>query len=218
MLLAAVAFAVCVLSAAALSAATAYTSRLRPAPLLAATVLVAAGYATLLAARPDGWLLANVTVFAVAVFLGSTLGWLVRSRVALVSFCLAAAVADVLSFYGGPTARLTEAFRSDSNDLLRYLCLSLPIQDSLRPIVGIGDLIILGTIYFAFHSLGHRGAAAFAAPASGLLLALVVGLAVGTVFAVPFIAATTLGYVWATGRRTERSDDRHEVPRDHPEL
>lgn len=206
MLLAAVAFAVCLLSAAALFAATAYTSRLRRAPLLTATALVTAGYAALLAARPGGWLLPDAAVFAVAVFLGSSLGWLVRSPAALASFCIAAAVADVLSFYGGPTASLIEAFQSDSNDLLRYLCLSLPVDDRLRSIVGIGDLIILGTIYFAFHRLGHRGAAAFAAPVTGLLLALVVGLVVGTVFAMPLIAATTLGYVWAAERRAESSD------------
>ncbi len=206
-MLTALAFAVCLLAAAALFAVTAQTSRLRPAPLLAATALVLTGYAAVLVTRPDGWLRADVVVLVVAVALGSSLGLLIDSRVALASFCLAASVADVVSFYTGPTAELLERYRSGANDLLLYLCLSLPIQDTLRPIIGIGDLFILAAIYFVFHRLGHRGVAAFAAPVAGLLVALGVGVAVGGIFGVPFVAATTLAYLWLAGKRGGDRED-----------
>lgn len=211
MLLAGAAFALCLASAAALFGATALTSRLRFGPLLAATVLAAVGYAAVLVTRPGGWLLPDVAVFVMALLLGSSLGLLIKSPVALASFCMAAAVADIVSFSAGPTARLIDAFRDDSSDLLRYLCLSLPLDGRLRPIVGIGDLIILATLFFAFRRLGHRGAGALAAPVAGLLLALVVGLVLGgSIFAVPFMAATSLVYLWMAGRRSRPHGEAHD--------
>jgi len=87
-------------------------------------------------------------------------------------------------------------FREGSSDLLRYLVISMPVDESVQPIVGIGDFFIISAICFALARLGYNQSQLLLAPLSGLLLAIVVGLLVGGIFAIPFIAATTIVYVY----------------------
>lgn len=210
MTLAAVAFAVCLLAGAVLFVGTRPLERLRPGVLAAVTSVTAAAYAALLVVRPANVLLADLAVLASALVLGSALGSMLRGSVGLVSFCITAAVADVVSSHSGATARIVEGYRQGTSNLLQYLSLSAPVEGRIRPIVGIGDLVVLACIYFALRRLGHRGALAFAAPLSGLLLALVVGLVFGGATALPFIAATTLAGLWLAARLSKLAPDARE--------
>ncbi len=186
---------VCVASAALLFAATAFTCRLPWPQTAAISVPVLGGYVAILVFRPDIALVANVSILVVAAAVGSLLGTLVGNLPGLVSFSVAASIVDIVSTQVGTTAKLTHAFHAGTSDLLQYLSVSFILGGQLRPIVGIGDLIILTAIYFSLRRNGHDDLLAFAAPAAGLLLALATGLLVGGVFAIPFISATTIAYV-----------------------
>ncbi len=71
----------------------------------------------------------------------------------------------------------------------------------VRPIVGIGDLIILTATFSGLRRVAHRGPLTFAFPLGGLLLALVVGLIAGKAPALPFLAAATLLFAALHRRR-----------------
>jgi hypothetical protein len=205
MLLIAVAFTVCLVSAAVLYSATAFTNRLQLPHLVALTLISLTLYGAVLVIRLPHLLTTNILILLVAVLVGSLLGTLIDKPLALVSLCIAAAIVDLISSRVGVTASLSHAFRSGSNTLLRYLSLSSRIQESLSPIVGIGDLIIMTAIYFALRRAGHVGLLAFAAPAGGLLLALAVGLIVGGIPALPFISATTVAFLVLSSKRVEEA-------------
>jgi hypothetical protein len=159
------------------------------------SLAVLACYLAVLVLRPDVALLANVSVLIVAVVVGSLLGTLVTNLPALVSFCVAASIVDLLSTHAGTTAKLIQAFHAGTTSLLPHLSVSLAVYGHIRPVVGIGDLVILTAIDFSLRRRGHADVFAFAAPTAGVLLALAVGLLLGGVFAIPFISATTIGYV-----------------------
>ena len=197
---------VCLASAAILFMATAFTIRLRLAHLATLTFVTIALYAVVLVARPANLLITNVLVLLVALLVGSFLGKLFVNSSALVSFCITAAIVDIISSQVGITAKLSHAFQTGSSPLLQYLSLSFSIHKSLHPIVGISDLVVITAIYFALRRAGQVGWLAFAAPAAGLLLALAVGLLVGGIAALPFIATTTVAFVMITRRQIHVSD------------
>jgi hypothetical protein len=107
---------------------------------------------------------------------------------------------DVFSFSGGLTAKIIADYQQGRNLLLQYLSLVAPLPDRITPIVGIGDLIILGSIYYAFPKIGLHGAGAFLFPLGGLLIALGVGLLIGGIYALPFIGGATILYLVIKGR------------------
>lgn len=199
--LAAVAFVVIVASATLVFWATVCLRRLSARTIVALALVASCLYAGLLASGSRSAPFGSLAVVVVAALVGSCIGLLLTTRAALVSFCIVAAIADVVSSTAGATAQLSQAHRQGTSHLFQALSVSVPIGGSVRPIVGIGDLIILGAVYFTLARLGIRGAAAFLAPLAGLLGALGVGLAVGGVFAIPFIAAGTLALLWLEGRR-----------------
>lgn len=164
------------------------------------SALAAACYALVISASPVWWLAGDIAVIAFALVAGMLIGNTLRSRIAIVTFCVVAAVVDVLSVSGGITHTIVESYRSGRSDLLINLTIAVPVRDSIRPIVGIGDLIILASLFSGFNRLKHRGLWQFAAPASGLAIALGVGLAIGGAPALPFISGTTLIYVFVRSR------------------
>ena len=198
-----IAITVCLVSAAVLFTATAFTNRLRLVHHVTLTLVALALYAAVLMARPANSLITNATVLLVALFVGSLLGRLFVNPSALVSFCITAAIVDIISSQVGATAKLSHDFQTGSSALLQYLSLSFNVHEQLRPIVGLSDLIIITAIYFALRQAGHVGLAAFAAPVTGLLLALAVGLLLGGFAALPFIAATTVAFVMLTRNRIQ---------------
>jgi len=153
-------------------------------------------YGALLFWRPQNWMLINAVVLSVAAVGGSGLGLLINSRVSLITFCIVASVVDIYSVLQGTTANLVDSYREGSSDLLRYLVISIPLGGDVKPVVGIGDFFIISAICFVLVRLGYQQSQIVLAPLSGLLLAIVVGLLVGGIFAIPFIGATTIAYLY----------------------
>jgi hypothetical protein len=153
-------------------------------------------YAAFLILRPDNWMLINLLVLSVAGIGGSGLGLFLVSKPALISFCIAASIVDIYSVTQGITSDVVDNFRDGSSDLLSYLVISAPIGENIQPIVGIGDFFIISAVYFALARLGYNRSQLLLAPLTGLLLAIAVGLLVGGVFAIPFISATTILYMY----------------------
>ena len=198
-----IAIAVCLVSAAVLFMATGITNRFRLVHHITLTLVSLGLYSAVILALPTNSLITNASVLLVAVSVGSLLGVVFINPSALVPFCITAAMVDIISSQIGITAKLSHDFQTGSSPLLRYLSLSFSVQERLRPIVGLSDLIVMTAIYFALRRAGSVGLLAFAAPVAGLLLALAVGLLVGGIAALPFIAATTVAFVMLTRNRIQ---------------
>ncbi len=141
--------------------------------------------------QPGSWILSNLVLFLASTVLGFGISWLLPSVPSVWTFLLVASVADAVSYGWGFTASTIESYASGSSELLRFLSISIPSGARLQPIVGVGDLVILASLFSALHRLKIRRIAAFGFPTAGLIVAAALGLAVGGVFAVPFIAAST---------------------------
>jgi len=84
-----------------------------------------------------------------------------------------------------------------------HLSISFPVAGAVRPIVGIGDLVVATALFAALMRIGYGVGESFAVPLGGMVLALGVGLLVGGAPALPFIAVVTGAYVLT--RRPKRS-------------
>lgn len=159
---------------------------------------VLALYAVMCVVRPPVLWLSDALVFGAAVMAATLIARGIGSAGALVAFAITAGIADFVSFSFGVTKMILAANRSGGG-LLRYLAISVPLPDGrIAPIVGIGDLIILGVLMAVMRKLGW-GRASLLVPAGGLAAALAVGLAVGGIYAVPFMAAAVVGYAMVWG-------------------
>ncbi len=178
------------------------TLKFRQIFLLGVTIPVASFYVLLAVLwQPDNLFLSNSIVLITAVLAGSSLGLLLSSEPSVISFSIAAAAVDIFSFSGGVTKNIITSYQSGESLLLRFLTISVPVQGNIVPVVGIGDLFILGGIYFSLKKLNYSDWESILVPLSGLLLALIIGLLIGGVFSIPFIALTVTIYVVYRRRR-----------------
>jgi hypothetical protein len=152
-----------------------------------ALILVAVTGAATLLAR-DSLLATDLLVGSAALCLGILVGQRIRSRTALAVFVVAAAVADLTSFYAGPTRSLL----GGKARALRYLAVCMTMDHHVYAVVGIGDLVILTAFSIAIRNCRYPEWAAFAVPLSGILGALWMALSVGPLPALPFLAAAVL--------------------------
>jgi hypothetical protein len=159
---------------------------------MALTLIV---YAGLLWTQVAAWPITDLVVMLVSILAASLIGITLSSSSALIAFCITAGIVDFLSFSGGLTAKIIADYEQGHNVLLQYLSISVPISDQLTPIMGIGDLVILGSVYYALLRLGHNDSLAFIFPLTGLLIALTIGLMAGGVYALPFIGGATIVYL-----------------------
>lgn len=72
------------------------------------------------------------------------------------------------------------------------LSVSYRFGERVQQVIGVGDLIILGVFFFSLGRLGYLPWQTFAAPAAGLIVALIAGIALGGAPAIPLIAAATI--------------------------
>lgn len=165
------------------------------------TISVLGLYLLLLFLQPQSLLVSDLFVLLLPLLLGAVLGRRIATPQALISFVVAAAIVDFLSFSDGLTASIIEGYRSKENLFLQYLALSIPLRGDVVPVVGIGDLIILSTIFAAFKRMHVSGLLSFVAPAGGLMVALILGLIGGGIYALPFIAAGVTAYLLLRLRR-----------------
>ena len=141
------------------------------------------------------WFVGDTLILLLSLSAGKTLGRIINSWQALITFCLALAVLDLLSFYFGPTASLIAGFRQGNTLPLQYLSISVPMGEEIQPIMGIGDTMALATAYATLTRLRYPAGWSFLAPLAGLLMAMAVGLAVGGIFALPFMTGALIAYI-----------------------
>jgi len=168
-------------------------SGLRREPLgkqLAVALVVGGVHAALFVTRPSTLWLSNGFVLATSIWGAALISRTVRTAPALVALALAASVADMVSFSGGPTRWLldSEGLRGG----LAYLAVSLPRAEGTVAVVGIGDLLLFGSFFLALSALDRPPRWVFAALIVALWFALAVGLARGGAFGIPFMAAAVL--------------------------
>ncbi len=161
---------------------------------------VLAVHGLLLATRPAQLVLSNAVVVASSAAVALALGAGLRDQRSLISFAITASVADIISFAIGPTRALLDRFGGSTGTLVTYLALTLPWQGRRLPVVGIGDLVLLGVFFLAVRQLGFGAAVSWAPPTVGLLVALAVGLLVGGVFGIPFMTAAVIALLIARQR------------------
>ncbi len=176
-------------------AGTALTSRLSRRRPIAGTVLISLIYVALLVTRPENWLVSTGVVLGTAIFAGTAIGRTAKSDSALIAMCVAVAVVDIVSFSFGLTHLMLASYMSGRSQLLVYFCFSVPIRSIIAPLVGIGDLLILGAMFCGLRNLRYSAIETFVVPVTGLLIALVVGLLVNSIYALPFVAATVVIYI-----------------------
>jgi len=148
-------------------------------------------FGVFLAFSPYNLVFSNLAVLIAVICVGSGIGLLLNTKPALVSFAVVASVADIISVTGGITKSLSESYHEGASNLLLNLSVSCVLDGKVQQVIGIGDLVICASIMFALYRLGYRGLLVFLGPGSGLLVALSVGLMVGGIFGIPFMAATT---------------------------
>ena len=174
---------------------TALTLKLGWRALVSGTILVALIFAAICVTRPGSWVVSTGVVLVTAIFAGTAIGKTIKSEPALIAMCMAAAVADVVSFSVGLTHKMLTSYMSGGSQLLVYFCFSVPIGSVIAPLVGIGDLLILGALFCGLRNLGYSATETFVVPVTGLFAAVVIGLLVNSIFALPFVAGSVIIYI-----------------------
>ena len=173
--------------------------RLALRPQLALTVSWIAAHAIAFASGVGGTWVSNALVLGSAAGVAAVLARTVHTAGSLVALAFTASLVDVLSFSSGPTRWLLSA--DSPTDVLRYLAVSFPLTGDQIAVVGIGDLVVLGTLFLGLTQQGHRRSVALTVVAAGLLIALWVGLARGGAFGIPFMAAGAIALIVLGWRR-----------------
>ncbi len=163
-------------------------------------------FIALFALRWIHWIAGDILILLLSLSAGRVIGGMVKSWQALIVFCLTLAVMDLVSFYFGPTASLIAGFRQGNSLLLQYLSVSVPMGGEIQPIMGIGDTMAMAAAYGILIRLRYPAGWAFLVPLAGLLIALAVGLAVGGIFALPFMAGTLIAYLLIDQKFTHRGN------------
>src|ERR1700690_313233 len=145
---------------------------------------------------------ANWFVLVIALVCGTLLARQIKSAGALAAMLVAAAIADLVSSYTGPTRWLIEhATHTGNRTALQFLAMSIPFQGRVAGIIGVVDLMFFAVCVTVARRLRWPEFAAVLAPLAGLLLALGIGLRFGPTPALPFLAGTVLLYVYGTTAR-----------------
>ncbi len=164
----------------------------RTARLIALAAGIVA-YVVLILTRMAVWELSDALILVIAILAGAYIGDSMRLRPALITFCIVVAVVDFVSSLGGLTAKIIGDYQHGQNLMLLYLSVSVPlVSRQVAPIVGIGDVITLASIYTSMRRIGYSDWIVFLTPTLGLVLAVVVGLLVGGIYALPFVSAATI--------------------------
>lgn len=169
----------------------------------AAACLVA--YATVLWTRPSSLVLSDTAVLAAAIGLSPLLGRGLGSVGGIITFAVTASVVDVLSFGGGLTRQIIQDYQSGGDDLLRFLAMTVPVGGRPTPLVGVVDLFIMGALFRGLVIIhGSRARASFTL-LGALSLAVVTGIAIGGVAALPFLGFAAGADAWfaVRGRKGE---------------
>lgn len=183
-------------------AGSALTAKLGGRRLAAGTILTVLIFAAICITRPGSWIVSTGAVLVTAIFAGTLIGRSIQSEPSLIAMCVAAAIADVVSFSVGLTHKMLTGYMSGESHLLVYFCFSVPIGSVIAPLVGLGDLLILDALFCGLRNLRYSAIETFAVPVTGLLLAVVTGLAVKRgIPALPFMAGSVAMYILTRRKR-----------------
>jgi hypothetical protein len=179
---------------------TSQLARLRSAGTARLLAPVALGYALLLILRPPNLLLSNAAVLVISAVGARGLAGILRGRGAVLGFSGAASVADIVSFFAGPTRHLLDGAETGAGSVVSYLAFSVPVGESVLPVLGAADLLFVGVYFLVLGALGATGRTAVALPTVGMLLALAVGLWMGGAPGIPFLAGVSAAYLLLRSR------------------
>ncbi|RME46864.1 MAG: hypothetical protein D6791_07220 [Chloroflexi bacterium] len=142
----------------------------------------------------------SILLLAVCAGVGTLVGWWIEERRVLMIALPVAAISDLVSVLtpAGPTRQVMED-AARGGKLLTYMSVSVPFQGDILNVVGFADLMLLAVVIVALRNMGAGWLLAFAVPFAGFVLALIAALFLGTIPGLPFLAATTLAflYFWA---------------------
>ncbi|MGB7539737.1 MAG: hypothetical protein WBM17_14440 [Anaerolineales bacterium] len=198
--------AVIMLSAATLFIGIRLAGRLPAQWVTGVFALTAILFVAFFALRWFHWIVGDILILLLSISAGKILDGMIKSRQALIVFCLTLAIMDLASFYFGPTASLVKSYREGNTLLLQYLSICIPTETGIQPIMGIGDTMALATTYAILIQLRYPGGWAFLVPLAGFLIAMAVGLQVGGIFALPFLAGALIVYIVIDQRVNHRGN------------
>jgi len=162
-------------------------------------------YVSLFFVRPVSVFLSDTFMLLSAAPFCVLLGRGIKTAPSIVSFSIAASIADIVSFNWGPTHYLVKtAGQLDAASPLNLLAFSIVLKGNIYPVVGLGDFVFIGIYFLALRQIGAGSWAQFIIPTAGLLGALVVGILVGGIYAIPFMAAVVIGYLFFSHRLSPR--------------
>lgn len=200
---------VVLMSACVVLVGVAWLSGLSPRQRIGVGLASLVAYAVVLVTRPSSWALSDASVLIVAIGLAPLLGRSLGSAGAIAVFAVTASAVDILSFGGGLTREIIQGYQAGTSDLLQFLAVTVPVAGEPRPLVGVVDLLLVGALFLGLMRVhGGRNRAALVLLV-GLASAVVTGLAVGGIAAVPFIgfaAAADAALATAGGKITGRTE------------
>lgn len=172
------------------------TTRVR----LAVAVISALVFGAVLWARPAPLALSNAAVLAAAAGLAPLLARSLGSPGGIVAFTITASAVDVLSFGGGLTRQIIRDYQAGGDGLLRFLAVTVPVGGRSTPVVGVVDLLILGALFLGLIRIHGRRRRAGLILLTALAVAVVTGIVIGGVAAVPFLGFAAAADAWLAVR------------------
>ncbi len=138
------------------------------------------------------FLVVDLLILLVAVVFGNLIASFVNGKSALIVFCVTAGLVDIYSYFNGLTHAIVSNFGEGKDPLLLYLGVAFPLESQPVFVAGIADWLIIAGIFYGLTGLGYSRSFSFLVPWSGLLLAVIIGLLAGGIFAIPFISFITI--------------------------
>jgi hypothetical protein len=156
-------------------------------------------YGAVLWVRPSSFIFSDVGVVLASTAGAFLLAILLGNKGAVIAFSITAAVVDILSFYTGPSRHVIDAYQG-AGRLLEYLTVFIATESLKMAVIGIGDLVVVGTLFQALCRMEYPVVTSGMVLISAVLLSLVVGWILGGIPAVPFFAAGVIAYVQMRSR------------------
>jgi hypothetical protein len=156
---------------------------------LAAAVLI---LCIMISFQVSNWLISDCLIIIISVLAGFTIGNSISKTSSLIVFCITAGIVDFVSFTGGLSSKIIEDYSKGHNLILQNLCISIPVDGKIVPLLGIGDLFVLGIILRSLNKIGFVSWFVSLIPISGLLIALLLGLKFHGIYALPIIGGMTI--------------------------
>lgn len=177
--------------------------------LTCAALIAAALFGLFVAARYSNLVLSDFLVAGIGLIGGVLIGRQISSPGVLALAVACAAGADCLSFLFGPTHfAMRQMAGVGGSPLMAYLSISVPIDTRLYSVIGLGDLWIFTACVASTRRLGWSERTALVVPLVGILAAVAAALWLGPLPALPFLAASVLGYLGLARRRRELGRER----------